>query len=280
MSKPDRYAVMGHPISHSRSPQIHAQFARQCAQALTYEAIDVAPADFESAVRTFFADGGAGLNITLPFKQSAFELAGELSLRARRAGAVNTLWKDVSGDLHGDNTDGAGLVRDLVINHGLRIAGQRLLLLGAGGAARGVMGPLLELQPSQLLIANRTTSRATSLAAEFAGLATAHGVDCAIAGADSGVAFDLIINATSASLAGELPAMPLHAAGPHSVCYDMAYGSHETVFLKWARQQGAVRTLTGLGMLVEQAAEAFWLWRGVRPDTAAVMTTLVSALNP
>jgi shikimate dehydrogenase len=280
MSKPDRYAVLGHPIGHSRSPQIHALFARQCAQSLTYEAIDVAPADFETAVRDFFAQGGAGLNVSVPHKQAAFQLAGELTVRARRASAVNTLWRNAAGKLHGDNTDGAGLVRDLTVNQGLSIAGQRLLLLGAGGAARGALGPLLELQPSQLQIANRTAGRAALLAAEFAGLAATHGVVCASAATDAGTAFDLIINATSASLIGELPSMPHHAVGQQTVCYDLAYGGSDTVFVKWARQQGAARAVMGLGMLVEQAAEAFWLWRGLRPQTLPVLTALLAALPP
>jgi shikimate dehydrogenase len=280
MNNPDRYAVMGHPIGHSRSPQIHALFARQCAQSLTYEAIDVAAADFETTVHAFFAQGGAGLSITVPHKKSAFQLASELSVPARRAGAVNTLWQNASGQLCGDNTDGAGLVRDLSVNLGLPIAGQRLLLLGAGGAARGVLGPLLELHPRQLLIANRTAGRATHLATEFGELAATQGVQCAIVAADAGAAFDLIINATSASLTAEIPSMPRNAVDPHTVCYDLAYGSSDTVFVKWARQQGAARAVMGLGMLVEQAAEAFWLWRGLRPDTRPALVMLQSALRP
>jgi shikimate dehydrogenase len=279
MSKPDRYAVVGHPISHSRSPEIHRMFAEQCAQSLTYEAIDVVAGDFTAFVRRFFADGGGGLNVTLPHKATACEIAATLSERARLAGAANTLWQDAAGRICADNTDGAGLVRDLTVNLGLKLAGCRLLLLGAGGAARGVVAPLLELRPRQLVIGNRTVSRAEELAARFAGLANAVGAQCLVQDDATSGMFDLIVNATAASLSGELPGIPTGAVGAGSVCYDMAYGK-QSVFLQWAREQGAARAVPGLGMLAEQAAEAFWIWRGVRPQTAPVMQMLAGAARP
>jgi shikimate dehydrogenase len=271
MKPPDRYAVLGHPISHSRSPWIHARFAAQTEQAMSYEAIDVEPIQLASFVREFFAGGGRGLNITLPHKVAAAALATQLSDSARVAGAANTLWRDPAGRLCADNTDGVGLARDLGVNLGIELGGRRLLLLGAGGAARGILAALLQLAPAELIIANRTRSRAEELAAQFAGAAPVRAVAL---GELSMPAFDLIINATSASLAGEALALPPQILGRGSVCYDLAYQSGGTTFVHWARARGARQVYGGIGMLIEQAAESFQLWRGVRPDTAPLLAEL------
>ena len=275
MNSIDRYAVIGHGLSHSRSPQIHALFAQSTGQSMQYGLIDVPAAGFAPAVRDFFAGGGRGLNVTIPHKESALALTTRLTPRARRAGAVNTLAPGAGTDanaLLGDNTDGAGLVRDLTVNLGYALTGARVLLLGAGGAARGVIAPLLEGGVSELLIHNRNPARARQLAQEFADLGPIR--ECGA----SGSGFDLIINATSASLRDEVPLVPAQACGPGTVCYDLAYGAAETAFMRWARGAGAAGALMGLGMLVEQAAESFLLWRGVRPDTAPVLAALASAL--
>ena len=261
----DRYAVFGHPIAHSKSPAIHAAFARQTGQDLRYEAI-LAPLDgFAASVDAFVAGGGRGANVTVPFKEEAFRLAARLSARAERAGAVNTL-SFVDGAILGDNTDGAGLVADLDRNLGRDLAGARILLLGAGGAARGVVGPLLDRKPATLVIANRTAGRAEDLARLF----DRNVVGCGFEAVEG--RFDLVVNATAASLAGELPPLPPDAFAPGALAYDMMYG-RDTPFLAFARERGAA-TADGLGMLVEQAAEAFFAWRGVRPDTAPVIADL------
>ena len=271
----DRYCVFGNPIGHSKSPLIHQMFAAQTGEALSYEAL-LAPLDgFAAFAREFFA-AGCGANVTVPFKEEAFRLADELSQRAARAGAVNTLKKLADGRLLGDNTDGAGLVRDLTVNAGLQLAGQRILLLGAGGAVRGVLEPMLAERPAELVIANRTVEKAEELARLFADLGpvVASGFDWI----DAPV--DLIVNGTSASLAGELPPISPTLIRPgHTVCYDMMYAKEPTAFNRWAQTHGAERTLDGLGMLVEQAAEAFFLWRGVRPDSAPVLAELRRQLN-
>ena len=260
----DRYAVFGHPIAHSKSPQIHAAFARQTGQDISYEAI-LAPLDgFANSVAAFIQAGGRGANVTVPFKEEAFKLADHLSPRAQRAGAVNTL-KFEDGIL-GDNTDGAGLVADLTHNLHCALAGKRILLLGAGGAARGVVGPLLDQQPAEFVIANRTVSRAQELADLFGRGVRARGFDA------TDTPFDIIINATAASLAGDLPPLSPRIFTANTLAYDMMYG-RDTPFLAFARTHSAA-TADGLGMLVEQAAEAFWLWRGVRPDTAPVIASL------
>ena len=265
-----KYAVFGNPIAHSQSPFIHGLFARQTGLQLTYEALLAPLDDFAGSLQQFFADGGCGCNITVPFKEQAFTLADELSERARRAGAVNTLIKLDDGRIRGDNTDGAGLVNDLLQNS-VTLAGQRILLLGAGGAARGVLEPLLAQKPAELAIANRTVERAEQLAGEFADLGPV--VACGFDWIDTPV--DLIINATSASLHGELPPLaPTLIKSGHTVCYDMMYGKDTTAFNRWAQEQGAASTLDGLGMLVGQAAEAFFVWTGQRPDTAPVMQAL------
>ncbi|HRP23738.1 shikimate dehydrogenase [Thauera sp.] len=269
----DRYAVVGNPIAHSRSPQIHAAFARQTGQALRYDAL-LAPVDgFARTVADFRARGGRGLNVTVPFKLEAFALATRRTPRAEMAGAVNTLAFEADAIL-GDNTDGAGLVRDLEGNLGFALAGCRILLLGAGGACRGALLPLLASQPAALTIANRSVAKAAALAALFAPEAGAASLDACGFDALAGRRFDLVINATSASLSGALPPLPpgLYAEG--ALAYDMMYGRGDTPFMAAARADGAARIADGLGMLVEQAAESFALWRGVRPDTAAVLAEL------
>jgi shikimate dehydrogenase len=268
---PDRYAVIGNPIAHSKSPLIHAAFARATGQDLEYGRILGDPDDFAGDVRRFFAAGGRGLNVTVPFKEAARALADELTRRAEIAGAVNTLVR-IDGDrLRGDNTDGVGLVRDLADNHGFRFADTEVLLLGAGGAARGVLIPLLANGLGRLVIANRTVAKArqlADLAAPF-GPAEARGFDEL-----EDERFDLIINATSAGLSDAVPAIPDGCLEPEGWTYDMLYADTPTAFCRWGQSQGAARTLDGLGMLVEQAAESFYLWRGVRPQTASVIAML------
>ncbi|WJW75605.1 shikimate dehydrogenase [Thiohalobacter sp. IOR34] len=267
----DRYAVMGNPIAHSLSPRIHRLFAEQTGEAIRYEAICVEPGRFAEAVAEFRAAGGQGLNVTVPFKQEAWALAERRSERAERAGAVNTLYWDPEDRLCGDNTDGIGLVRDLTRNLDLQLAGSRILLIGAGGAARGVLAPLLEQAPAELLIANRTAARALELEAHFRDLGPVRG--CAL-DAIPRRPFDLLINATAAGLSGEVPPIPAETVKAESCCYDMMYGREPTAFVRWAVAQGAGCARDGLGMLVEQAAESFHIWRGVRPDTAPVIEAL------
>lgn len=269
--QPDQYGVVGHPVAHSWSPFIHGLFARETRQSLTYRLFDVAPADFHERVVEFFASGGRGLNVTLPHKIAAVDVANELTPRAARAHAVNTLAVRSDGRLLGDNTDGAGLVNDLCDNLGVVITRRRILMIGAGGAARGALAPLLALEPSELVVANRTEERARVLAQDFQDLGTVTGAGFRTI---SGGAFDLIINATSASLRGEVPAVPDSVIGDETLCYDMAYGKTDTAFIRWAVSRGCTRTLQGWGMLVEQAAESFRVWRGMRPPTAPVLTAL------
>ncbi|MBI5612708.1 MAG: shikimate dehydrogenase [Gammaproteobacteria bacterium] len=271
--KPARYAVMGNPVTHSKSPRIHAQFAQQVGQRIEYTAIQVDPGGLAQAVDQFRASGGRGLNITVPFKLDAWRLAGRLSARAEQAGAVNTLRVEADGTLYGDNTDGAGLVRDITHNLGVAVAGKTVLVLGAGGAARGILGPLLEEKPVRLTLANRTVPRARELAELFAGLG-----EIEVCGFEdlAGRHFDIVSNATSASLHGELPPLPDGLFAPGALAYDLMYADAPTVFLRWAGAHGAGRLADGLGMLVEQAAESFFIWRGVRPDTAPVIAALRS----
>lgn len=268
----DRYAVIGHPVEHSLSPAIHARFAEQTGEALEYGRIDVPRDGFVAAAARFFAEGGRGLNVTVPFKAEARAWCTRASAPARRAGAVNTLSAAADGTVDGDNTDGPGLVRDLVGNLGLTLAGARLLLVGAGGAARGVLEPLLTAGPAEVVIANRTPARAQELAAAFAadGPVTGGGFDAL---ADSG-AFDVIINASAASLGGRLPPLPDGLVRRGGAVYDMMYGPAAGPFLDWGRRAGAATAVDGLGMLVEQAAESFHIWRGVRPRTAPVLAAL------
>ena len=269
----DQYAVFGNPIGHSKSPIIHSAFARQTGQDMTYKSI-LAPLDgFDDAVEAFIAAGGRGANVTVPFKQEAFQLVTRLTPRAELAGAANTLIFD-GDEIIGDNTDGVGLLRDITINLGYPVAGKRVLLLGAGGASRGVVGPLLEAGLSSLTIANRTVPRAKIVAERFAHLGPV--VGC---GYDelAGQSFDIVINATSASLSGSMPALPEGIFAPGSLAYKMMYGMGDTPFRIFAREQGAGLISEGLGMLVEQAAESFFDWRGVRPEVRPVMELLQRA---
>ncbi|MFW2372370.1 MAG: shikimate dehydrogenase [Gammaproteobacteria bacterium] len=272
----DRYAVIGNPIAHSKSPQIHTEFARQTDQQLNYTAELVEIGRLAEFVKQFQASGGKGLNITVPFKQDAWQLASSLSDRAERAGAVNTLVLYGENDYFGDNTDGVGLVNDLKNNHDIHLNTRHILILGAGGAVRGVLEPILQQFPSQLVIANRTVDRATQLAQEFSDLGALSGC-----GFDdlTGETFDLVINATSASLSGELPELPDNILKQGACCYDMMYAAVPTPFMQWAQQQGARTCLDGLGMLVEQAAESFYLWRGIRPETAPVIQQIRESLS-
>lgn len=269
----DRYAVTGNPVHHSKSPQIHAAFASQTGQDLSYIKLPLPIDGFRKGAEDFFAQGGKGLNVTVPFKLQAWQLAVVRSQRADRAGAVNTLWQDELGNLCGDTTDGTGLVQDLCSNHQVQIEGKSLLILGAGGAVRGVLHEILEKQPQKVVIANRTVEKAGQLAEQFSDLGCLYacGFD-----ALAGQHYDLIINGTSASLQGELPALPDSLNVQESVGYDMMYSAQETPFNHWARIRGAARVLDGLGMLVEQAAESFFIWRGMRPQTAAVIESLRS----
>ncbi|MFT3848822.1 MAG: shikimate dehydrogenase [Propionivibrio sp.] len=272
----DRYAVFGNPIAHSKSPLIHAAFARQTGQDIDYRAI-LAPADgFAETLRQFITAGGRGANVTVPFKEEAFRLATRRTPRAELAGAVNTL--TFSGDeIVGDNTDGVGMMRDITVNLGCSVEERRVLLLGAGGAARGVIGPLLDARPQALVVVNRTEARARTLAGVFGRLGPISASGFAQL---AGQSFDLVIDATSASLGGtasEALSLPEGIVADGCLAYSMMYGKGETAFHRFARRQGAARIAEGLGMLVEQAAEAFFLWRGVRPDVAPVMDLLRGA---
>ena len=265
----DRYAVIGNPIEHSKSPLIHAAFARQTGEDIEYGRILGSLEDFAADVRRFMQEGGRGLNVTVPFKEQAFALADELSERAGRAGAVNTLSFE-GGHIRGDNTDGVGLVRDLGCNHRFDFRGARILLLGAGGASRGVLFPLLGEGPASITIANRTAAKARDLAAlADDGRVTGCGLDDI-----AGQAFDLIVNGTAAGLKGKVPAIPDECLARGGWTYDMMYGSEPTAFVRWGVAHGAGRALDGLGMLVEQAAESFRIWRGVMPDTGPVIEAL------
>jgi shikimate dehydrogenase len=265
-ASPDRYALVGHPVEHSRSPLIHTVFARQTAQNITYELIDAEPESFETAVRGFGAAGGKGLNITVPHKEAAFALCADRSAAAKAAGAVNTI-TIAAGRLRGDNTDGIGFIRDVTANQRQSLGGLRVIVLGAGGAARGILGPLLAEQPAEVVIANRTKDRADQLVAHFGGGPRA----CAFAALGELAAFDVLVNATSAGMKGEPPPFPASLLGPQSFCYDLVYSQRDTPFVSWAKSHGARRAVQGWGMLVEQAAESFYIWRGVRPDTRPLL---------
>lgn len=276
----DRYAVIGHPIGHSKSPLIHTLFAQATGQALAYTAIEAPLEGFAATVDAFRAAGGRGVNVTLPFKLQACAYADEVSERARVAGAANALAFD-GGVCRADNFDGVGLVRDLEVNLGLPLAGRRVLLLGAGGAARGALQPLLQAAPSGLVVANRSPAKADELVRAFHALGLGDGVLSACGYADLAAEppFDLVVNATAASLGGEPLPLPDTVFGPQSLAYDMVYGQGLTPFLHQARQAGAGRLADGLGMLVEQAAETFAWWRGVRPDTRPVIERLAVPLT-
>jgi len=271
----DRYAVIGNPIAHSKSPQIHAAFARQTGQDIEYTRL-LAPLDgFRVTVESFRASGGSGANVTVPFKLEAFDLADEVSQRAKDARAANFLSFE-GGRIRADNTDGTGLTRDITGNLGFSMAGRRVLMMGAGGAARGALQPLLAQHPAILTIANRTVEKALQLAAAFRYHASVtSSILSGLRYAElAGQHFDLVINATSSSLQGELPPLPAGVFAEGSLAYDMMYGKGLTPFLAFARSQGALRLADGMGMLVEQAAESFFLWRGVRPETRAVLELL------
>lgn len=276
----DRYAVFGNPIGHSKSPQLHRLFAEQTGQDMHYDAQLVPLDGFRDSADRFFANGGKGLNITVPFKSDAFDYASQLTERACLAGAVNTLALQSERMILGDNTDGVGLLRDITVNLGWPVRDRSVLILGAGGAVRGVLGPLLEQQPSRVVIANRTLSKAQQLAADFSDLGTIEACSFEqLAGHQlSGQGFDLLINGTSASLSGNLPPLPEGLLTASSGCYDMMYGAQPTPFMVWGREHGAA-VADGLGMLVEQGAEAFYLWRGVRPDTTPVLAHLRAELD-
>ncbi len=266
----DHYAVIGNPVEHSLSPAIHAAFARQTGERLRYDRLPAAADAFTVTATGFFADGGAGLNVTLPFKPEAAAFADCLSTRAVRAGAVNTLARQADGRIHGDNTDGVGLVRDLCLHLKADIRGARILILGAGGAVRGVVPALLDERPAMLTIANRSPAKAEAIAAELGDL----GPISATALGAIGSGWDIVINAISAGLTGAMPVLSAAAISGASLAYDMLYGAVPTPFLCWAEARGAARCRDGFGMLVEQAAESFVLWRGVRPDTAPVIRAL------
>jgi shikimate dehydrogenase len=270
--RPDRYALVGHPVDHSRSPLIHQLFAQQTGENLSYELIDALPEQFETAVLGFSAAGGRGLNVTVPHKEAAFALCRLHGAEASAARAVNTISFTRAG-IRGDNTDGIGFIRDLTVNLGCSPAGRRVLLLGAGGAARGLLAPLLAAAPAALVLANRTLERAAALGAELDspdGLAVCRFEDLPEAGG-----FDIVINATSAGLHGEQPPFPGSVVTADTLCYDLVYSLKPTPFIGWAEANGAARAVQGWGMLVEQAAESFAIWRGRRPDTRPILDTLL-----
>ncbi len=273
MSIINQYAVFGHPVKHSKSPRIHQLFAEQTQQQISYNAQDVPAESFDSAINDFFLQGGKGLNCTVPLKELAWQRADTLSDRAKFSKAVNTLVLQKDGALYGDNTDGIGLVTDLTINHDISLSNSRILILGAGGASRGIISPLMEKAPAQLVIANRTVEKAITLSHEFSQLGeiTALGYD-----ALKNRQFDLILNATSASLTGRLPPLADNILANNGCCYDLAYANQPTAFVNWGLAHGARKSLDGIGMLVEQAAEAFYLWRGIHPETNPVIELLNS----
>ncbi len=272
----DQYAVVGNPVKHSKSPQIHALFAQQTRQDVEYTTL-LAPLDsFRKTVLTFFQhEQGRGLNVTVPFKQEAWELCDQLSDYAKQAGAVNTLVARDDGTIYGTNTDGVGLVTDLQTNHHLPLAGKNILILGAGGAVRGVLQPLLEKQPAKLFIANRTAAKADQLAELFSSLGGFSG-NLAGGGFDAipDTNFDIVINGTAASLTGDLPPVSESCIKKAQCCYDMMYSNDPTAFVQWATELGVPMSLDGLGMLIEQAAESFYIWRGVRPETQSAFSLL------
>lgn len=269
----DSYAVFGHPIKHSKSPRIHQLFAEQTQQSLSYVAQDVPAESFDAAIESFFKQGGKGINCTVPLKELAWQRANSLSKRAQFSKAVNTITLQDDGSLLGDNTDGLGLVADLTINHTIPLLNSRILILGAGGASRGIIEPLMEQSPAHIVIANRTVEKAITLSTEFSQLGEISG-----SGYDAikNQQFDLILNATSASLTGELPPLADTILAKNGCCYDLAYGNKPTPFVNWGKSHGAEKSLDGLGMLVEQAAEAFYIWRGIRPETSGVIELLNS----
>ncbi|MGI9308061.1 MAG: shikimate dehydrogenase [Gammaproteobacteria bacterium] len=271
MADPDRYAVIGHPIAHSKSPIIHSLFAKQTEQDMSYEAMDVAPENLREEVLQFIKEGGKGLNITVPHKQNILAVLAKLTERAEIAGAVNTIFIGERGELIGDNTDGAGLLADLRNNLDFPVRGARVLILGAGGAVRGIIPALVEQSPDELVIANRTVDKARNLAEHFSELTHIRAL-----GFDKleNKEYELIINATSAGLSGDMPPFPPSIIREHTLCYDLSYSMKETPFTAWAREHGGLNVFQGWGMLIEQAAESFYIWRNVRPDTRSVIEQL------
>jgi len=269
--RPKRYAVMGNPVAHSKSPEIHQHFARQFGHPIEYLAIQVDPGGFPQAVEQFRASGGSGLNVTVPFKLDAFRLADHLSDRAKLAGAANTLKFETDGKIFGDNTDGIGLVHDIELNLSVPLKEKQVLVLGAGGAVRGVLGPILKHHPARVVIANRTISKARDIAETFGDQGT---IEVCTFDNLRGKHFDIVINGTSSSLKNELPPLPetLYARG--ALAYDMMYGDRPTPFMEWSALHNAANVTDGLGMLVEQAAESYFVWHGVRPDTKPVIAAL------
>lgn len=267
----DNYCVMGNPVTHSKSPLIHAAFAAQTGQKIHYQKIHVEPGEFAETLDEFQELGGKGLNITIPFKEDAWRAADILTDQANRAGAVNTLWFDQGGRRHGDTTDGRGLITDITVNHNVRIAGSEVLVLGAGGAVRGIIDPLFDQKPARIVIVNRTVSRAEDLARSFSDRGELIACGYEHIGKQK---FSLVINGTAASLQGTIPPLPDDLLRPAACCYDMMYADTDTPFVTWARLHGAAKALDGFGMLVEQAAESFLIWRGIRPDTGPVIEML------
>lgn len=277
-ASPDRYAVLGHPVEHSKSPFIHAAFARACGEPVAYGKQLVPLDGFVPAVQAFAASGAKGCNITVPFKHQAFDIAPRRSARATLAQAANLLRFDSEG-WWADNTDGVGLVRDITVNAGVAIEGRRVLLIGAGGASAGALGALIEARPRQIVVANRTVEKAQALVARHASHAQAQGVALAATPLSApGEAFDLVINGSASSLSGDAAPVPATVLRPGGLALDMMYGPPAAGFLHWAQSHGATAR-DGLGMLVEQAAESFWLWRGVRPETAPVLQALRDQLG-
>lgn len=270
------YCVVGNPVKHSLSPEIHGMFAEQSGLALQYRKIALDTKLFEEQLPALFNQGLDGCNVTVPFKQQAIDCCHAVSRRANIAGAVNTLKKQPDGSLFGDNTDGAGLCRDILQNHQLHARGLDLLVVGAGGATRGILQPLLELQPERVTLVNRTAAKAMALSSDFKQFGNIEA--CRFEELD-GRRFDLIINATSMSISGETPPLPAGCVDSGTTCYDLMYAAEPTAFLRWAIQHGAASALDGLGMLVEQAAEAFFIWEGVRPDTTPVLARLRDQLS-
>ena len=273
----DQYYVIGNPIQHSRSPEIHQRFAEQCGQSLHYQRYEAPLDGFTAAVHALVDQGMRGANVTVPFKRAAYDGCASLTERAQYAGAVNTISVDARGQCHGDNTDGIGLLNDLLKNQGVALAARRVLVLGAGGAVRGVLAPLLAQRPATVMLANRTHAKAEQLARDFAALGPV--ASCSLdalqaPGAALPEPFDIIINASSAGLHGAMPTLPAALLRPQGFCYDMVYGPQADAFLTWARRAGASRAVDGLGMLVEQAAASFHIWRGVYPAGAAVIRAL------
>ena len=272
----DKYAVVGNPVNHSLSPRIHSLFADETNQQMEYLALELDPDQFEHQVADLIEAGFKGINITVPFKEKAWAIADKLSPRASDAGAVNTLIFQDDGLIAGDNTDGIGLTRDMITNHHILIRHRKILVLGAGGAVRGILGPLLAQKPGLVTITNRTVAKADELVEQFrpGSIDNTEIQSCSYDDLGS-EKFDLIINGTSAGLHNEVPPIPDELLGINSICYDMMYNIEKpTAFVQWALDRGALRQFDGLGMLVEQAAEAFFIWRGVRPDTAEVLATL------